>query len=540
MLAVERRIRGKQKAIASPGRIWRPAEWNIGLRLCTDEAARLAILLFALSGALLNLGEQIAKFPLLKDAGYPDSYILYDIQHFQRTGVIYRDLSQPPSQPAQYSPMLYILLALPGRLLPSENPLLGPRMIVFAAYFLCVVVTASIAHAIIPLRSTWLWSILLGSSITSMGFWILQLRSDFLGILFELLAIRLLLKGSLWTTLIAGICVGLALLFKITMVAALVAGIVWLVLKRYWHLLLVFIMAGITTSGTFYLFFSLREPRMIQQMTTFSTIIPEYRDLIHQIGQILKEPLTLLAIAGLPLIGLPLRPWRRWKLLLLFSAVSFCIAALTALHSGANLNYFYEFLFSVTPLAVLGVLHLKANSREWTACSVLLAGVIGFYIVLPIVRDLWSLRERISPSYIRAANERTSLIRATFWGRHIFSTVPYVAILDPQPTLIEPVLFAYLQRVGKTDPTPVMKSLEHEEFAAVVTDSHAWSYRGIDKISPALRSAIITAYAPHCEFEGLLVHLPRETKHSDDLRKKLDSIGCRPVLCDNGGRCPPW
>ena len=434
MLAVEGRVRGKETAMASPGRIWRPAQWNPGLRLWTDEAARLAILLFALSGALLNLGEQLAKFSLLKDAGYPDSYILYDIQHFQRTGVIYRDLSQPPSQPAQYSPMLYILLALPGRLLPSENPLLGPRMIVFAAYLLCVVVTASIAHAIIPLRSTWLWSILLGSSITSMGFWILQLRSDFLGILFELLAIRLLLRGSLWTTLIAGICVGLALLFKITMVAALAAGIVWLVLKRYWHLLFVFIMAGITTSGAFYLFFSLREPRMIQQMTTFSTI----------------------------------------------------------------------------------------------------------YIVLPIVRDLWSLRERISPSYIRAANERTSLIRATFWGRHIFSTIPYVAILDPQPTIIEPVLFAYLQRVGKTDPTPVMKSLEREEFAAVVTDSHAWSYRGIDKISPALRSAIITAYAPDCEFEGLLVHLPRKTKHPDDLRKKLESIDCRPVLCDNGGRCPPW
>ena len=101
MLAVEGRVRGKETAMASPGRIWRPAQWNPGLRLWTDEAARLAILLFALSGALLNLGEQLAKFSLLKDAGYPDSYILYDIQHFQRTGVIYRDLSQPPSQPAQ-------------------------------------------------------------------------------------------------------------------------------------------------------------------------------------------------------------------------------------------------------------------------------------------------------------------------------------------------------------------------------------------------------------------------------------------------------
>jgi hypothetical protein len=211
-----------------------------------------------------------------------------------------------------------------------------------------------------------------------------------------------------------------------------------------------------------------------------------------------------------------------------------------AAESGGNLNYFYEFLFSATPLAVLSVFHLKASTRSWKAASVFLAGLIGFYVVLPIVKDLRSLRENLSPSYIHTANQQTSLIREAFLGRHIFSTVPYIALLDPQPTLIEPVLFAYLQRVGKTDPIPVMKSLEREEFAAVVTDSHPWSYRGIDKISPALRSAIITAYAPHCEFEGLLVHLPRETKHSDDLRKKLDSVGCRRVLCENGGRCPSW
>jgi hypothetical protein len=237
------------------------AERKLNTRGWTEGAAPFAILLFALSAASLNLGEQMANFPLFGDAGYPDSYILYDIQHFQRTGVIYRDLSQPPSQPSQYSPMLYMLLALPGSLLPIENPFVGPRVIVFAAYLLCVVVTASIAHAIIPLRSTWLWSILLGSSITCMTFWILQLRSDFLGILFELLSIRLLLRRSRWDILTAGICAGLALQFKITMIAALAAGSLWLLLKRNWHLLLLFVLAGVATFGGLYFLFSLREPR---------------------------------------------------------------------------------------------------------------------------------------------------------------------------------------------------------------------------------------------------------------------------------------
>ena len=524
--------------MASQGRVQRLAERRLSTRLWTEGVAPFAILLFALSAASLNLGEQMAKFPLLKEAGYPDSYILYDIQHFQRTGVIYRDLSQPPFQPAQYSPMLYVLLALPGSLLPIENPFVGPRVIVFAAYLLCVVVTASIAHAIIPLRSTWLWGILLGSSITSMTFWILQLRSDFLGILFELLSIRLLLSRSRWATLIAGMCAGLALQFKITMIAGLAAGILWLFLNRNWRLLLLFVLAGVATSGGLYFFFLVREPRMIEQMTTFRTIIPDYRGLIYHIARILIEPVSLLAVAAL--IGrYPLRPWRPWKLLLLFSAISFCIAVSTDVHAGGNLNYFYEFLFSVTPLAVFSVFHLKTDPRKWKAGSVCLAGLMGF-LVLPIFRDLRSLCERLSPSYIRTANQRAVLIREAFQGRHIFSTVPYVALFDPQPAIIEPYLFSYLQRVGKIDPTPLMNSLEREEFEAVVTQSHAWSYRGIDHISPRLRQAIITAYTPRCELDGLLVHLPRDTTHSVDLRTKLQEIGCQPVLCDNGGSCPPW
>jgi len=526
--------------MAALGRVRPLAERRLSPWVWTEGVVPFAILLFALSAASLNFGEQVAKFPLLGDAGYPDSYILYDIQHFQRTGVIYRDLSQPPSQPSLYSPMLYVLLALPGSLLPIENPFVGPRMIVFAAYLLCVVLTASIAHAIIPLRSTWLWGILLGSSITCMIFWILQLRSDFLGILFELLAIRLLMRRSRWAALIAGVCAGVALQFKITMIAALAAGILWLFLKRNWRLLLLFLLGGVATFGGLYFSFSLREPRMIAQMTTLRTTIPEYRDLIHHIARILREPVSLLAVAALPVIGrYPLRPWRRWKLLLLFSAISFCIAAATDMQAGGNVNYFYEFLFSATPLAVLSVFHLKADTRTKVG-NILLAGLIGFYVVLPIVQDWRDLSERLSPSYIRIANQRMSLLREAFQGRHIFTTEPYVALFDPQPAMIEPFLFSYLQRTGKIDPTPVMSSLQQEEFEAVVTPSGVRSYRGIEHISPRLRHAIVTAYTPHCKFDGLLVHLPRDTAHSGGLSTKLQEIGCQPVLCENGGLCPPW
>src|SRR5262249_10019073 len=195
---------------------------------------------------------------------------------------------------------------------------------------------------------------------------------------------------------------------------------------------------------------------------------------------------------------------------------------------------------SATPLAVLSVFHLKANTRKWKVGSVFLAGLIGFYLVLPIVQDLISLRERLSPSYIRTVNQQVSLMREAFQGRHIFSTVPYVALFDPRPAMIEPFLFSYLQRVNKIDPIPVMNSLQREEFAAVVTRNGAGSYRGIDFISPPLRQAIITAYTPPCGLFGLLVNLPRDSTPWGYLRTKLEQISCRPFLCDNGGLCPPW
>jgi len=48
----------------------------------------------------------------LDEAGSGDSYILYDVLQFQKTGRIYRNLAEPPFLPAQYSPLVYVLYSL--------------------------------------------------------------------------------------------------------------------------------------------------------------------------------------------------------------------------------------------------------------------------------------------------------------------------------------------------------------------------------------------------------------------------------------------
>src|SRR4030095_2216079 len=63
---------------------WRITRWAIA-------GVLIAVCLLNIPSYLLEL-----KFlSLLKERAYGDSYILYDIQHFENTGVVYRDLDQP-------------------------------------------------------------------------------------------------------------------------------------------------------------------------------------------------------------------------------------------------------------------------------------------------------------------------------------------------------------------------------------------------------------------------------------------------------------
>jgi len=192
-----------------------------------------ALLLLFITGGLYVVFLQLGHFFLLDEAGYGDSYILYDVQHFAKTGVTYRDLSQPPYLPAQYSPLVYRLYALPSRL-TSEYIFLGPRLMALAAFSLCIAMVLSIVRALIPVRAAWWWGLLIAISITSLESWPIQLRGDFPGIFFGLVAIRLLLARSRYAVLLAGLCAGLATQFKLTYVAALVAGSLWLLFYKRW------------------------------------------------------------------------------------------------------------------------------------------------------------------------------------------------------------------------------------------------------------------------------------------------------------------
>jgi hypothetical protein len=507
------------------------------VRQMTDYATGGAIFVFCVLAATL-LMKQVSLLFLIDEVGAGDSYVLYDVQQFSKSGIIYRDLSQPPYTPSVYSPALYIFYSIPGRLVAWENPFLGPRLLALAAFLLCIAVTVSLTRALITVRYAWVWGLLLAGSIVSMDFWVLQIRGDFPAIFFSLAAIRLLLSESPRAVPLAGVCAGLATQFKFTLVAALVAGCLWLLARRLWRDLARFAAAGFVASAGLYFTYWLREPRMLSHLASLSIGVVDVKGCLDLIRAVLTEAVVLLALAAIPPSASRVSP--RWTLLGLFAIISFTIASLANLHPGGNLNYFYEALFAVVPAASLGVIRLTESTRRHIPTGLFVAALFFLHYAHPERTHGALSRGEIGFRSVAVRNAEFERIQEALRGQHIFSTVERLALLDPTPALVNVFNFWAI------NPQYIYKRLSRSEFDVVITPSHAVTWRGIDFIKPRLRDAIGEAYTPHCVIgelavQGpLLLHLPRNRRTSDAFLQQLSRAGCVPVTDTPGSAGTTW
>ncbi|MBV8845186.1 MAG: hypothetical protein JO307_20460 [Bryobacterales bacterium] len=238
------------------------------------------------------------------------------------------------------------------------------------------------------------------------------------------------------------------------------------------------------------------------------------------------EPVALLSVAALPAVLIRRRP--RWMLLLLFVVISIVFSALADLQAGGNINYFFEALLAITPIAVWGALRLCARSR-WNARRSLVAGVLLVYVVL-LGRGITKSHSRISPRAVLSENDQFRGVEARLRGLHIFSTVPQMALLDREPALMEPFLLSYLQQAGRFDPAPILKRVRAGEFDIVITAGPDFqeSWRGVPEVPPDLKRSIASAYEPYCAVVGAVVNVPRNRPADSVLRAGWRQVGCVP------------
>lgn len=479
------------------------------------------------------VGEALSIFRL-DEAGYGDSYILYDVLNFQKTGIIYRDLSQPPYLPAQYSPLVYVLYSLPGRVTHWENAFVAPRLVVIAAFLFCIGIATSIVRTVIPLRFAWAWGLLIPFSTRSMWNWILQIRADFPGIAFGLLAIRLLMSDSGWAVLGAGLCAGLAVQFKLTLVAAASAGALWLLVQKRWNDFARFTAVGVLVSIGPYLLYSLREPRMFKQMFVLSPGIKNITGNLALMDDAVTELVILLALFGLA--SIEWREWRTWAkgtLVLLFAGASVAIAVATDMQAGGNINYYFELFFGILPIAVIGVFRIMELTRRSVLLGLAMMAILVIHFLVPASMQLYTDLGVLRSGWVETGNTEIRQVEQALSGHRTFSVVPRLALLEPSPPLMEPYLLSYLHRLGKVDLTLFTEPIRREEYDAVITNALPVSWRGISHTDPTLRDAISNSYKPYCKLQNWLFHLPNEAADGNtSLAQALTNIGCLRLPAD--------
>jgi hypothetical protein len=481
---------------------------------------------------LLSLGLKLSELFVLDEIGYGDSYILYDVLHFERTGLIYRDLSLPPYLPAQYSPVVYALFALAHWLFGSENPFVGPRLIVLCAFAACVCLSISLVRALVAEGRAWAWTVLLVSSTASLCDWLLQLRADFIAIALGLLSLRLLISERRWALPLAGLCAGFALQFKLTFVTAGLTGMAWLALQRRWSGLFAFSAAGAASSVGLYLLYLIREPGMLSQITALVPGVADVRGALRILSDVLTEPVVVLAIVGAPAVMRRHEP--RWLLMSLFAVISFGVATLTVVQAGANVNYYFEPMFALVPFGVAGLFELRTLAHQriglvllvWFLCAVLPPRAVVLY------------RETVLHRPAATRNAELAALERVVRRHRILSTLPRIALFDDEPTLMEPYLLSYLHRVGRFDPGPILDEVRRQRFDGVFTSPTERTWRGVPHIDDDLRAAIAESYRPYCTLPGLLLHLPAAVPPgTSELGKDLERLGCTPLP---GGATPDW
>jgi hypothetical protein len=237
----------------------------------------------------------------------------------------------------------------------------------------------------------------------------------------------------------------------------------------------------------------------------------------------LEEPVVLLAMLAIPPVFFRFTTGR--ALVCIFALVSFVIAAATDIHPGGNINYFFECLFAVVPLAAIGVAKLLRISRR----NVSMALFVVALFMAQLTREKWpELRAVIDDArhgfpIVTSENASFRQLQHALQGQHIFSTIERLALLDPAPALVNAFSFWTIPH-----PQLIYNRVRAEEFDVVLTRPVAERYRGVFHITPDLHKAISSAYVPYCIVGQILVHLPRNAP-ANDFKQKLNQIGCEAI-----------
>ena len=421
----------------------------------------------------------IMRIPIPFMRNYGENTILVSSWALATGRGLYRwsELTSVPAIISPYSPIGYLLFAA---CIKVWGITYAPgRLIMFVAMFGCVGMIIAISIRIGISRIPSVVGGLLFLAPYPVTLWSAMYRMDFLALLFELIAVFLLLKerNSIWRSaafVIAGVLAGYTKQHNFMLVVGALLGL-FLFGDKARRKQLVFLGAAYAATAVVVLVVL----ELVTHGSFHKSVIGSFRSLAYWRTQLdetikmLKDPITSCVII-LGAIGVSLDKKYRWVATSM--VFGFVIALRLILIRGGSVNYYFEPLAAccIGVAALFDHVEYIVKDRDWPTvilCGCLSLCLIGSgylrksydYLYWP-----WEYvdvyRSNSKPSYIisrlKSLCPPGGLILADYSDRPLFA--------DCVPVMSDPYLLTLMAEDGKWDPSPVVNALREKRVAVVM------------------------------------------------------------------------
>ena len=187
------------------------------------------------------------------------------------------------------------------------------------------------------------------------------------------------------------------------------------------------------------------------------------------------------------------------------------------------MNYYFEFLFGLVPLAALGM--MKIRRSPLTMAGLYLSALLLIFHVIPKAHKVVEFTRLPK---LEAAHDRNLIaLKSALRDRKVLSMDGDISLAASQIVLDDPFAAAEFERMGRLDLRPLAARIRGQDFDLAAVREEGGVYRGIPLLSPTLRSAIEDAYRPFCAMDGAVLLLPRGAPAGSELAARLAALGKR-------------
>jgi 4-amino-4-deoxy-L-arabinose transferase-like glycosyltransferase len=451
-------------------------KFDTALGSILEDGGKIMIFIFSAAALLVCLRYQLLAIPHPFSLDYGEAPLVDQAMRLVSGQNIYRaDLSDPPYTISNYPPMYVTVLAVGVKLFGPAGAFFFGRILSAisawaAAIFLVLIVYSQTRDRVAALSAG---VVLL--AFPFVVYWSPLLRIDMLALALSLGGLCLLV----WKPLTPRRLFGVALLLTAAIftrqsygLAAPFAAFVWLMARDWRQALRLALLVGGLGLILFLLLNTLTQGGFFFNIVTAN--VNEFRrDLLeYNWGRFKEAALLLIYIAGASVILIP-----RWNPLWTLAVpylIGATISAATIGKIGSNVNYLLELCAALSLAAGVVIawsrVHLPFHTLR-AALLVLLAFAVGNMVHRTLDEYTWDLRER------RAArtelNELKALVAETP-GPILADEYMGMLTLEGRPLVIQPFEVTQLAWAGKWDQTPLLESIQKNEFSAIILYDRPW------------------------------------------------------------------